>query len=216
MENQLPRLGYRGRSAFEPVFMVKRYGFSVVELLVVFTIVSILLALLFPAVQSARERARETVCKNNLRQIHLALSRFRGIHKQLPNPAPQGRTGGWMVEILPYIEQQNVKDNIMDGIPIANVSALSFRPPAVFRCPRRTVLDQTSEDAMFPGHYVIVREENGSVYDAPVSFSVPWINGPEMRRDVLIGSIGPHSNGFFYSDNSRQGLGFMLNGQSIH
>ena len=195
-----------------------RPGLTIIELIVVLAIISILLALLLPAVQSARERARETVCKNNAHQINLAIAQFAEAHKQLPAPASTGRIGGWMVEILPFMEQQNLKQAIPFGLPVANAPETLFRPPSIFRCPRRTSLDNTSRNAMWPGHYVFVsasRRESFLLFDAPVDLTVPWVNSPEMRYDAVVGSKGPHLDGFFFARGFQQGVGFMLNGQEI-
>lgn len=208
----------RYRSAFGGMEMSNRRGVTIVELFIVFTIISILLALLLPAVQSARERARETVCKNNLHQINLAVAQFAEVHKRLPRTGIPALTGGWIVEVLPFIEQQNMKATIMVGSPIADTPESLFRPPPIFRCPRRTVLDRTPEDAMSPGHYVFVPaggRESFLLFDAPLAFNVPWINGPEMDYTAVTRSIGPHSNGFFYANGFQQGVGFMLDGQDI-
>jgi prepilin-type N-terminal cleavage/methylation domain-containing protein len=66
--------------------MKLKSGLTMVELLVVLAIIATLLGLLLPAVQLVRERARETVCKNNVYQINLALTQFRETHKKLPRP----------------------------------------------------------------------------------------------------------------------------------
>ncbi len=198
--------------------MINRRGLTIVELFVVLAIISIMLALLLPAVQSVRERARETVCKNNVHQINLAIAQFAEAHKQLPRPSPTGQTGGWMVEILPFIEQRNLKDSILIGAPIANAPASIYLPPPIFRCPRRAALEQTSEDEISPAHYVFVpvaRRESFLLFDAPIDHSVPWLNGPEMNYDAVTRSVGPHSNGFFYANGFQQGVGFMLDGQDV-
>lgn len=198
--------------------MGTRVGFTIVELFIVLAITLILLALLLPAVQSARERARETACKNNVYQINLALAQFAEAHEQLPRPSAPGLTGGWMVEILPFIEQQNLKTNVVAGDPIADATKALFRPPSTFRCPRQTVLEDTPEDAVSAAHYVFVpvsRRESYFVFDAPVAHSVPWLNGPEMDYDTVTRSIGPHSDGFFYAKGFQQGVGFMLNGKDV-
>ena len=84
----------------------RRCGFTLVELLVVITIIGILIALLLPAVQAAREAARRGQCTNNLKQIGLAVHNFHDARKALP---PSFLTGGghapWLVMILPYVEQ---------------------------------------------------------------------------------------------------------------
>lgn len=92
-----------------------RRGFTLVELLVVIAIIGILVALLLPAVQAAREAARRSVCQNNVVQIGLALHNYEFTYEKLPagslNPdgpirsEPSGRHLGWIVDVLPYLEE---------------------------------------------------------------------------------------------------------------
>ncbi len=98
-------------------------GFTLVELLVVITIIGILIALLLPAVQAAREAARQTQCKNNLKQLALGCLTHESIIKRFPTDGwgfgwggdpdrsnDWRQPGGWMYNILPYIEQQALHD----------------------------------------------------------------------------------------------------------
>jgi prepilin-type N-terminal cleavage/methylation domain-containing protein len=197
--------------------MCKRRGLTIVELLVVLAIIAGLLALLLPAVQSARERARDAVCKNNVHQTNLALAQFAEAHKQLPTLAPPGLIGGWMVEILPLIEQRNLQPDIPIGSSVAKAPATLFRPPSIYRCPRRTALDGARASSIWPGHYVLAPAGRGSflLFDAPVNLSVPWVTGPEMPYDIVIGSKGPHSDGFHFARGFQQGVGFIRNGQEV-
>jgi prepilin-type N-terminal cleavage/methylation domain-containing protein/prepilin-type processing-associated H-X9-DG protein len=86
----------------------RKRGFTLVELLVVIAIIGVLIALLLPAVQAAREAARRTQCTNNLKQMGLALHMYQDQVKVLPMGAYDTQGAGWTCYILPYIEQQNL------------------------------------------------------------------------------------------------------------
>jgi prepilin-type N-terminal cleavage/methylation domain-containing protein len=85
-----------------------RRAFTLVELLVVIAIISVLVALLLPAIQSAREAARRGSCQNNLKQVGIALLNFEGTHRSLPIGARNGPVGmgtSWWLGIAPFLEQ---------------------------------------------------------------------------------------------------------------
>ncbi len=88
---------------------VQRSAFTLVELLVVIAIIGVLVALLLPAVQAAREAARRSQCTNNLKQIGLAMHSYESANGALPNGAPSrwwtGIGGTWVVKLMPYLEQ---------------------------------------------------------------------------------------------------------------
>ncbi|MDR0870609.1 MAG: DUF1559 domain-containing protein [Planctomycetaceae bacterium] len=136
---------------------VKR-GFTLVELLVVIAIIGVLIALLLPAVQAAREAARRMQCQNNLKQIGLAVHNFHDTRGALP-PNGSGYNGPsfWML-IYPYIEQQSLYDFIVarqktagsvvhTGFSLPTTSAWwgtltkeqkdSFGSVSAYRCPTR-------------------------------------------------------------------------------
>ncbi len=88
-----------------------RRAFTLVELLVVIAIIGILVALLLPAVQSAREAARRMQCSNNLKQLALAMHNYHTSINVLPYAASHWGNGGWVRATLPYIEQGNLANS---------------------------------------------------------------------------------------------------------
>jgi prepilin-type N-terminal cleavage/methylation domain-containing protein/prepilin-type processing-associated H-X9-DG protein len=85
-------------------------GFTLVELLVVIAIIGILVALLLPAIQAARESARRSQCVNNLKQLGVAFQNYHDTYKQLPIGAYSCCWGTWQPAILPFIEEQELAD----------------------------------------------------------------------------------------------------------
>jgi prepilin-type N-terminal cleavage/methylation domain-containing protein len=99
-----------------------RRGFTLIELLVVIAIIAVLIALLLPAVQQAREAARRTQCKNNLKQLGLALHNYHDTHNVFPYAQTPCCAGGhtWVEMILPYIDNSPMYNQINFNVDITN------------------------------------------------------------------------------------------------
>jgi prepilin-type N-terminal cleavage/methylation domain-containing protein len=132
-------------------------GFTLIELLVVIAIIAILIALLLPAVQQAREAARRSQCKNNLKQIGLSLMNYHDVHRTLPPGATVAFTGvgtsngfGWTTHILPFFDQAplfkklNTKVAFTDTAATNNSSNASLMSTILtaVRCPSDAGPDQ--------------------------------------------------------------------------
>jgi len=119
--------------------MPRRTGFTLIELLVVIAIIGVLVALLLPAVQAAREAARRASCVNNLKQIIVGLQTYHDAQKMLP--LSRRSVGGitWMAEILPYIEEQSVFSLYQPSSPYTHATNQTFREStiSVYACPSR-------------------------------------------------------------------------------
>jgi prepilin-type N-terminal cleavage/methylation domain-containing protein len=165
-------------------------GFTLVELLVVIAIIGVLVALLLPAVQAAREAARRMQCTNHLKQFGIAMHNYADTYLVFPNR--RGGFGGVQanrispyVQMLPYLEQKNLHDRIQAGDPTANPPippggprgdaswVVWNRPPAVFRCP-------SDVGAVTRGN-----SDKGHSYVLCVGDQVDWINTSTNTRGMF-------------------------------
>jgi prepilin-type N-terminal cleavage/methylation domain-containing protein/prepilin-type processing-associated H-X9-DG protein len=119
-----------------------RCGFTLVELLVVIAIIGVLVALLLPAVQAAREAARRTQCLNQLKQIGIAMHNYNDTYDNLPN-SRRDASFTWMVPILPYVEQPALYDQWKQG-PSFNSQVQIAREARIkgYFCPSRRAAAQ--------------------------------------------------------------------------
>src|SRR5688572_11304814 len=97
------------RSADAAAGRSARPAFTLVELLVVIAIIGVLVALLLPAVQAAREAARRSQCQNHLKQIGLAVQNYHDARRELPPSRVADGQQTWLALILDYMEQSSVK-----------------------------------------------------------------------------------------------------------
>jgi prepilin-type N-terminal cleavage/methylation domain-containing protein len=180
-------------------------AFTLVELLVVIAIIGILVGLLLPAIQAAREAGRRSQCKNNLRQIALAIHNYESTYRRLPastildfgNPLAVNN-GSWGVHgrILHFLEQGSLYNQVDINVAWDYQTAIDGMQIPVFSCPS----DPESDNKRDPG--------NGKVHLYPTTYGFnlgTWfVYNPATRRG---------GNGVFYPD-SHLSLAAMLDGTS--
>lgn len=181
-----------------------RTGFTLVELLVVIAIIGILVALLLPAIQAAREAARRAQCLNNLKQMGLALLNYESARKAYPRgrwnvvstdtskhdvtdrPADKSNDHSWTVVVLPYAEEQNIAsryDLKKAWFHADNRTVVSY-PLAVFVCPsfpETSRFDMSFTSTLKPaaGDYGCVNGVGSTPWDA----HRPELGGPHPGDD---------------------------------
>ena len=187
--------------------MRRRRGFTLIELLVVIAIIAVLVSLLLPAVQQAREAARRTQCRNNLKQLGVALHNYHTAYNVFPpgyvaGAAWPATTNGWSFysQLLPYLDQSPLFDKINFNLPVedpANQPLVAVNLPALI-CPTDQIGGTFSiTDAV--GNVVIPSA-------APISYAAT-VGDDASEAD------GPTGNGTFYR-NSRTRIADIIDGTS--
>lgn len=184
-----------------------RRAFTLIELLVVIAIIAILIALLLPAVQQARESARRTQCKNNLKQLGLSLHNYHDVYGSFPNNECARNNGtnpgdyqgavnaqhglptlGWMFRILPYIEQaplfQSVDQNGTPGVNWAD-KIVGNSAPAANLTARRTIVNA----------YLCPSNPQAKRVNGQSNFADSWDTGLDGARTDYVGSMGFSQSG---------------------
>lgn len=152
----------------------QRHGFTLVELLVVIAIVGVLIAMLLPAVQAAREAARRMSCQNNLKQIGLAVQNYHGAMNHLPPPTASdtnySQLGSMFVVLLPYLEEANrfaQYDMKLEAKDPRNLP-ITGKPVAAYTCPSMAMMREAPLSAcgevLAPGSYLISTRTQYAMY----------------------------------------------------
>ena len=178
-------------------------GFTLIELLVVIAIIAVLIALLLPAVQQAREAARRTQCRNNLKQIGLALHNYHDAYAAFPpgnalsTLSPDAGYGvdlttanraagyGWAAYILPYLDQAPLFNKLdVNGLELVRLMQQAAKRPlaqqnlAAYRCPSDTAPDLNDQraftNAIF-GDTSVATSNYVGVHGTRWSHAVEWI-----------------------------------------
>jgi prepilin-type processing-associated H-X9-DG protein/prepilin-type N-terminal cleavage/methylation domain-containing protein len=199
-----------------------RRAFTIVELLVVISIIGVLIGLLLPAVQMAREAGRRTQCANNVKQLGLAIMNYESKFGYLPyNWGTTGHTGGdtligdsWISNILPNIEDENIYKKIKFGKELGysdtqydnKMAAQQIIP--VLICPSDTGNGLTKESLMLPGESV-----GTTNYKACAGSNWKYSVDPltqQLQATPVVSTQGrnandddglDHGNGIIYRDN---------------
>lgn len=146
-------------------------GFTLVELLVVIAIIGVLVALLLPAIQAARETARRISCANNLRQLALAMHNYESANKKFPPSlyiGPNQYRWSAQARVLPYLEQSGISaaidyDDNYHFVFLNEQPLKSFRIPG-FICPNEVRDDGTTQPDGSPRDYIVNYAVNNGVW----------------------------------------------------
>ena len=196
-------------------------GFTLIELLVVIAIIAILIALLLPAVQQAREAARRSTCKNNMKQIGLALHNYHDTHRAFPigqgiegtscTGSSSGIRAPWTVLILPYMDQANIynlfdfegqfRSTWGDGMSSTANRDASEENVDVYHCPSFVAADHrhTNYFGVMGGgaDKAVCGSSNGRAF---WNNGVLFMNSKILMRDIIDGT----SNTFLVGETKYQ------------
>lgn len=204
----------------------RRRGFTLVELLVAIAIIGMLVALLLPAVQAARESARRTQCMNNLKQLGIAMQLFHDARGHFPSayesgggdtsimgePDPQTRDRGpgwaWGVQLLPYAEEQSLYEQFNLKLPCwhADNAGPASRQLSMFLCPSATNSEEPFN--VRNGSAEVLARFGRSCYVANVGQEEPWGRTLDEYQGVVDGPL--YRNSRTSAKNITDGLSYTV------
>ena len=176
-------------------------GFTLVELLVVIAIIGILVALLLPAIQAAREAARRSQCLNNIRQTGIAMMNFESATKRLPNGATQRygnnpTTGApytvnptmfsWISLLMPYVEEASLHGQVNWKLPLEDRNSL-VPPDTSHHIPFQTYLCPSDTRVGITNSWYGARGN----YAGNVGIGTIWMNDTSPTQDCANGFMNP-------------------------
>lgn len=170
-----------------------RRAFTLVELLVVISIITLLIGLLLPAIQSSRESARMTQCRNNLKQIGLGVALFHDARRELPPSRNYDHYSSWAFLILPFMEEMNLFESWDPTLKYyyqSDEARLSVVP--MYECPTR------------PGGTIVSTSRDDIVSPHETSNHVPGITG----HYACSAGFGPAGTWNWISSNGAMVMGF--------
>lgn len=207
------------RAQYAPI--LQRRAFTLVELLVVIAIIGILIGMLLPAIQSVRESARSIVCRNNLRQMGLALQNYHSSFMQFPSGVTGWRPFGsldqsklnlaWSVFILPQLEQENLyrRLDLSQAYDSSANHDAGSQPISVYQCPSATRAALAQDALGIIDYGGIFGERINSKNDPPKGCMI--FDAPISIGDITDGT----SNTLIVAEDSQFSDGQWINGRNV-
>ncbi|WDI44422.1 DUF1559 domain-containing protein [Bremerella sp. P1] len=194
-----------------------RSAFTLVELLVVIAIIGVLIALLLPAVQQAREAARKIQCRNNLKQSVLAMHNYHDTFSTLPAYRRDNTFWGWAAQLLPFMEQDNLSEAVgvnsntfpqaVDGTAGTNATAALATVLPNLRCPSTTAPETFEHNSVLYGviSYAASRGYGQAGWDADKAANTGAVNKVGLEFSAITDGL---SNTFAIGEASAKAGGW--------